>query len=573
MFNQSFQEEFSEFKKAAYQYSKKFPALAPMLGKTSTDPDVERLFEGVAFLTTKLNEKLSDDFPEIVHELIRMIIPHYLKPLPAATIIKFNPLDSLSQKQIIPKGTYIDSEFVHGTKCRFKTCYNTEIHPLKLSEVSYAEVGTKPAAIKFLLELNNINVSSWEPEALCFHLAGNYREASQLYLHLCNNLKQISIYSSDRDNISSCVLHPDNLKPVGFSQKEDESLIPYPLNSFQGYRLLQEYFFMPEKFLFFKLFGWKNWKNRGENSKFEIRFELNNAPEKSLEINNESICLFATPAVNIFKGNALPVNINPKKTNYRVWPVNNKNWIYSIDKVTGIKTQGMKTREYNPFHKVFDFEQKTPVYNEIINFPPGENSISISINITYGKDADLFKDETLSFDVTCTNGNIPDNLLQDEISKSTDNSPDFADFTNIYAPVSGILPRNDTNFLWRLLSHLYLNQNSITNAKQLQSVLELYVPDSKNQTSNKNRIQGIKDIKTKPADRFLHGVMLRGTELKIKIDDKNFVSNGDMYIFASTLNAFFGLYSSVNTFTRLIMEDSKGETYKWQARAGEQHLI
>ena len=115
MFNRSFQEEFSEFKKAAYQYSKKFPALAPMLGKTSTDPDVERLFEGVAFLTTKLNEKLSDDFPEIIHELIRMIIPHYLKPLPAATIIKFNPLDSLSQKQIIPKGTYIDSEFVHDT--------------------------------------------------------------------------------------------------------------------------------------------------------------------------------------------------------------------------------------------------------------------------------------------------------------------------------------------------------------------------------------------------------------------------------------------------------------------------
>ena len=40
---------------------------------------------------------------------------------------------------------------------------------------------------------------------------------------------------------------------MGFA--EDEALIPYPLNTFRGYRYLQEYFAFQEKFLFVDLLG------------------------------------------------------------------------------------------------------------------------------------------------------------------------------------------------------------------------------------------------------------------------------------------------------------------------------
>ena len=41
--------------------------------------------------------------------------------------------------------------------------------------------------------------------------------------------------------------------PVGFGK--DDALIPYPKNSHSGYRILQEYFFFKESFLFFDVAG------------------------------------------------------------------------------------------------------------------------------------------------------------------------------------------------------------------------------------------------------------------------------------------------------------------------------
>ena len=85
MFNRYFQQELDNLKDLGAEFSKAHPAVAPMLSGRSSDPDVDRLLEGVAFLTGLLREKLDDEFPEIIHELVQLIWPHYLRPLPSAS--------------------------------------------------------------------------------------------------------------------------------------------------------------------------------------------------------------------------------------------------------------------------------------------------------------------------------------------------------------------------------------------------------------------------------------------------------------------------------------------------------
>ena len=68
MFNRHFQQELDNLRDLGEAFSKAHPAVAPMLIGPTADPDVERLLEGVAFLTALLREKLDDDFPEIIHE-------------------------------------------------------------------------------------------------------------------------------------------------------------------------------------------------------------------------------------------------------------------------------------------------------------------------------------------------------------------------------------------------------------------------------------------------------------------------------------------------------------------------
>ncbi len=567
MFKQYFQEELAAFKNAAGYFSKKHPAIAPMLGKTSTDPDVKALFEGAAFLTGLIKEKIEDDFPEIIYELTRMFLPHYLKPLPSNTIIKFTPSDNLNEPQTIPAGTYINSIPVNGAVCRFKTCYDIEINPLKLLEASYQEHAGKPAYIKMLFELNGVNALTWEPNSIDFFISGSYEEASDIYLHLITNLNSISIRLIKSGEVY--YLSPDNLRPMGFS--EEEALIPYPSNAFRGYRLLQEYFFMPEKFLFLKLLGWENWNPKTKDTKFEICFELKDIPSAPLKIDKEIITLFATPAINIFKGETAPVILDHKRSEYEVMPAKNTR-IYSIENIIGITKGNTSIRKYAPFHK-FGQDKSLPVYNEILKYSHKENSIDTSIRVAYPENTEFIEEEVLSFDALCTNGNIPQNLLPEDIRIPTENSPEFASFTNITKPTTEISPKLDNNFLWKMLSHLYLNYTSISNAESLKALLNLYIPEDNSVEANNNRIKGIENIYTKRADRFIDGDLLRGRDIIIKMDSEHFSSKGDMYIFGSVLDVFFGLYASINTFTKLIMEDKKGETYSWRAKIGNQHLI
>ena len=115
MFNRYFQQELSYLKELGAEFAEAHPAVAPMLSGPSSDPDVERLLEGVAFLTSQIREKLDDEFPEIIHELIQLIWPHYLRPVPSCSIIVFTPKPALKQSLTVKAGIQVASVPVEGT--------------------------------------------------------------------------------------------------------------------------------------------------------------------------------------------------------------------------------------------------------------------------------------------------------------------------------------------------------------------------------------------------------------------------------------------------------------------------
>ena len=133
MINKYYQQELSHLRDLAVEFSKAHPALAPMLSGASQDPDVERLLEGTAFLTGMLRQKLDDEFPEVVHGLMSLIFPHYLRPIPATTIMAFTPKPSLMETLTIPAGTALNSIPVDGTKCTFRTCYDVQVSPMQIT--------------------------------------------------------------------------------------------------------------------------------------------------------------------------------------------------------------------------------------------------------------------------------------------------------------------------------------------------------------------------------------------------------------------------------------------------------
>ncbi len=577
MFNKYYQEELANIKDLGADFSRNHPALAPMLRGPSQDPDVERLLEGVAFLTALLRQKLDDEFPEIIHEMIQLIWPHYLRPIPSSTIVRFTPKATLKQPIRIPRRIQVASKPVDGTSCLFRTCYEVDVNPLALLDAQFVEVSGQPSSIRLRFELAGLKLEDWTPERLRLFLAGDFSAASDLYFILRHHLARIVFMAEGGKKVHA--LSPDHLKPVGF--EPDQELLPYPSQSFPGYRVLQEYFILPEKFLFLDITGWEKWKNREETSRFEVRFEFDNLPFRPARINKDTFVLSAAPAINIFPHEADPIRLDQRKSEYPIRPSGTEPahyQVYSVEKVVGYTHGTAKEREYASFDMFRPTPDAGPVYHISLKSSPVRSETTFYLSAAYPRDVGPPASETLSIDILCTNGFLPEGIRLGDVTQPTSSTPEFVDFANITPPTTCILPPLGSNLLWRLLSHLSLNYVSLAKAENLRAVLELYIfekgRDRTAALANKKRISGIEKLETKSADRLVSGILMRGREIVLNARSDHFAGPGDLFLFGSVLDYFLGAYASLNSFTILkIKEVLRGDLYQWPARIGEKPLI
>jgi type VI secretion system protein ImpG len=575
--NRYFQQELNHLRDLGQAFARAHPAVAPMLSGPSTDPDVERLLEGVAFLTALLREKLDDEFPEIIHELVQQIWPHYLRPIPSSTIVAFTPKPSLKQSFTVPAGVQLASVPVDGTECTFRTCFETVVQPLSVLGAAFEEAAGQMPAVSLRLRLSGPALADWQPGRLRIFIAGDYPAAADLYLLLNHYLNRIEILPEEEGQ--GVVLGPEHLSPVGFDPSE--SLFPYPAQSFPAYRVLQEFFIQPAKFLFLDLFGLEKWKNRGESTEFVIRFVLDQPPFKPHRVRGENFVLGATPAINIFGHEADPVRLDHRKTDYSVRPAGTNAdhyQVYEIESVVGFVQGSAREKVYAPFDLFSAGRADRPVYYTKLRRSPLGSGYNVLLSFAYPEGGTPPRPEVVSARIRCTNGSLPEGLQIGDISRPTSSSPEMLEFRNITVPTPNVLPPIGSNLLWRFLSHLSLNYLSLANAENLRMLLELYVfEETRDKTAivaNRKRIAGIEELNAEGANRMVAGILMRGLDVRLRIRQDHFVGPGDLYLFGCIMDYFIGNYASINTFTRLsILEAIRGEVYQWPARIGQHPLL
>jgi type VI secretion system protein ImpG len=576
MISSYYQRELAHLKELAVEFAKANPALAPLLSGPSTDPDVERLLEGTAFLTGLVREKLDDEFPELIHNLLQIIFPHYLRPIPSAVIMQFTPKPGLTEVLPVPAGARLASVPVDGTKCFFTTCFDVDIQPLRLVSANLERRPGFTPGLRLAFELTGMRLPDWKASKLRLLIGGSYAQAADRFSLLMRHTKRLIFRAVDEG--LETVLPLANLHPVGFA--DNEALLPYPSNSFPGFRILQEFFVLPHKFLFFEIAGLDAVTNRGKGTRFEIDFEMGSLPESPPEFKAEHLILSATPAVNVFPHGAEPILLDHRRPHYRIRPSDMQaaNYqVYAVTSVTGFAQGSVRQKKYVPFEM---FQAATPdeaSYTITRHQSALSETIEQSIAVVYPKDAQLVP-ETLSVDLLCTNARLPESLQLGDVREPTENSPELCQFSNISRPTAMVQPPFGSNLMWRLLSHVSLNYMSLANAANLKALLRLYIfPDSRDQASivaNNKRVDGILDFTSREAIRLSAGSVIRGHELELTINSQNFASFGDMYLFSSILDYFLANYAGINCYSHCRVTDyNTGEKYTWPTRLGERRLL
>lgn len=603
-----YESELSYIRKMAKDFAIKYPKIANRLlleEDKSQDPHVERLLQGFAFIAARIRRKLDDEFPEIVESLLNVLYPHYLAPVPSMSIVQFTPDPTqgiLTGGYSIKRHTTLYSKPISGTPCRFRTCYPVTLWPLEVKSSKLDVPDSMPqspagaeAVIKLELRcLGGTNFPELNLSNLRFFLNGESRVVYPLYELLFNNTIKVALRSESKNKEATVVnLKKDCLRPVGFDR--DEGMLPYPNNSFRGYRLLQEYFTFPEKFLFVDICDLSQAIGSGIADEMEILIFLDKSPPDNYTIGKENFVLGCTPIVNLFEQVAEPINVDRTRTEYHVIPDLRRQpamEVYAVDSVTSTAPYLEEPLHFQPlysFRHAFDDEPSAEFFYSKRRFSQkkGDKGTEVYLSLV-----DLnFKPtlpavETLTVHTTCTNRDLPSQLPFGDPKGDfeTEGAAPITTIRCLRKPTQTIRPPLGGGLQWRLISHLSLNYLSLADnedgRKALQEILKLY--DLTDSAVTQKQIAGIVDVESERVVRRISvthgGAIARGIKAKIVFDEEKFVGSG-VYLLAAILERFLGLYVSVNSFcqlevtTKQRISQKKEPLRQWLPRAGEQILL
>ncbi len=573
-----FDAEMRLLQEAAQEFSRAFPEKAGMLNLEEVkdrDPYVERLLEGMAFLTAQVKQRLDDDVPEISETLLSHLWPHFLRPFPSLTIAQFSPRQGQVQKtQVLEKGAVVMGPPVGDdrTVCRFRTTSAVELHPLRLSRFSMEEAGHGGSVLTLGFQLDaGVFADTLELDGLKLFLHADPAVALTLYQALTTRVRRVQIGFPAQQG--GGVVSLGGPRTIGGCHLGAEDLLtPSSGRSFHGFHLLQEYFCFREKFQFVRIAGLDRiaWPNNC--SEFEIAIHLDCLIDSDFRLGKENFRLFCTPAINLFTGTSEPVNLSHRRTEYPVVAdvsAPEGVQVYSVDQVTGTDAGSGRRADYSSLHAFRHGNGKGRFYQVRRR---GMEGLRPSTRLTVGGNLNYAR-ETLSCRITATNGDYPRRFLQvGNLQIPGPELPSFVQVANIIRPSRTHPPPRRRDFRLALISHLAINFSTLCSAEDFQRLLTFY--DWSDLPQNQRRIEGIREVAIKPVDRIKRGALLRGVAVTLTVHEENYLSEADIHLFGTVLHHFLCMHAPINTFVecRIVLHPSNREL-TWQPLLGENILL
>jgi type VI secretion system protein ImpG len=605
------------------EFAREYPKIAGRLGLEGfecADPYVERLLEGFAFLAARVQLKLDAQQPVFTQHLMEMVYPHYLAPVPSMAVVEMAvdlKESALVAGHTVPRHTALRSLTGRDdrTACEYRTAHDVNLWPLKLAEAKYFDTPAAIAAAGVSLPVDRTvraglrlrfavtagaQANQLAMDELPVFLAGADELPKRLYEQLLGNAVGVAVRAKGSEGATTW-LDAASIRPKGYD--ENEAMIPYGGRSFSGYRLLQEYFACPERFLFATFTGLRSALARVPGSEFEIVVLFDRSVSRLHNaVDAGNFRLFCTPAINLFPRRADRIHLQQGKTEYHVLADRTRPMdfeIHSLGRVEGFGDSQEPEQQFQPFygcdertwqasHGAFYTVRREPRQLSARQKLQGARSSYVGselfIALVDANEAPYASRlRQVGMQLMCTNRDLP---LQMPVGKA------HTDFTlEVGAPVESVrcvagptkprAPVAGGETAWRLVSHLQLNYVSLLGegnadgAAALREMLTLYCDEF--DSAARRQIEGIKAVSSQPIVRRIPvpGPISfgRGLEITLTCDDGAFEGTG-AFLLGSVMQHFFARYVSVNSFTETVLRTlERNEVARWPARLGTRQTL
>ncbi|MCW8327867.1 type VI secretion system baseplate subunit TssF [Photobacterium sp. SDRW27] len=586
-----FEQELAFIRQEAGEFARRHPGSAKSLGISDDsvdDPQISRLIDSVALLNARLQQRLDDSFPQLTDSLLRLLFPHYLRPIPAYSIMKMQPSDEVSAKHFIPQGTHLGVSDTEIETTVFRTCQDVTLFPIKLASAYVAMAPfdvEKPQGgeqAKAMLEIQlqttdpGILFSDLDLASLELFLRGETQSVLRLYDHLLSGVKQVCVQFGE----NRVLLGRDALKPVGFDGQNQ--VLPYSSRSFGGFKLLTEFFTFPERFHVIDL-AFAQSLRYAHTNEIKIQIFLDDmAIDLSRSLGADNFHLFCTPIVNLQTLTAEPLTVNFGHSQY---PIvldaggQQQLQLFAIDQVTDVTEQN--SCSVPPLYGEKYKGAETGLRWQLVQEWQNETSLQSSLRV-----ADLEHKSAASeartwlVSATCSDGPTASKLSISSQVSCRDSISLPAKLQLLRRPTKQIRIKSAEQNAWPLLAHLHFNYHALLGADDpvsaLKAMLNLY-----NHTESSQNVAYISAIQSLEQEQVVAPTRISGkscfaygTRISVTLNTKE-LGGGGVELLSQLLDRFFAYFAGFNSFTQVVIliEGAEGEHKVFPRRSGCKNML
>lgn len=609
-----YNDELLYLRRRAVEFSEDHRQVAGRLGidaPTDPDPHVERLLEGVAYLGARVQLRMDDQFPAFTQYLLDALYPHYLAPNPAMAILEYAPREgdeALAKGIVHPRGSTVRA-WLDGdghARVQFRTGQDVTLWPIRVAAVEYlptraavaSATGAAQGAAGLRIRLAATGpapLSALSIDELPLFVDGGQDVPNLLFQQMLADAVGVRVCAPDRGRRDAWSEPAGDTQAMGFA--EDEALLPGNARSFRGYRLLCEYFALPEKFRFARLTGLRRGLARADRE-VDIVLLFDRPVEALVGTTSvDTIKLFATPAINLFQRRFDRVPVDRRREEQLVIPdrVGLLDYeVYRLDSVTGYARgeahgapalpiyarraqRGVRPLYYTLRRRLRRLSEEETRRRRETDYIGTETWISLS-----SPDDPALAGNVAELGITglVTNRALATRLRpgQANLRIEADEAQGVGGLRILRGPTKPQPPLGISDAAWRIVSHLAPGHQGFVRPDGapdlLADHLSLYLRDET--PALRREIQGITGLHAETVTRRAGGqarlAFQRGQRLVMSLAAGSYDA-GSAYLFTSVVARFLAEFATINSFTECAVHADNGLTWGWGPCAGQRPTI
>lgn len=596
-----YEAELATLRELGAEFARAHPESAHLLSGTSTDPSVERLLQGVAFLTGRMRKRMEEDLAEVAYPIVRQLWPGWLRPIPAITLQAFASRTADGAVVRVPKGTRVRSAPVRlddvtpALPCEFVTSWDVVLPALRIADARVTGTGRHGALVLTLAPPVGKTFADLAKDPV--------------------DVLRLAVHDADLPFAASVVRHlahpgdeGDVLLEVGPSRRSlprpravgfdpEQAVLDTDLGEVaQGSRLLRELFAFPQKLLFVELVGLGVLPTLGAHDKATLTIPFARPFADRHRLRAEHFVPGCTPAVNAFERAAHPFSRLPLRPEHRLLASGRPHEaleVLDVLELTGQRQGERQRTTYQPLASLLgrpDLDA-LPWFDVRLRADVRRRTTSTWIVLSDAMRPD--QDERFSATILCGNGQLPQQLRPGDVAEASGVAAGVST-RNLLAPTPSWTPPVGTSLVWALLGQLAAAETAWRDVAGLRAAVGLHnfrvsSGDARDTEVHRRRMTALRGLSAHAVDRLVPvrallgegrtappaaRVACRGTELHLVVDGPGLDGEGIAWLFGAVLERALADSTTLNTFTRLVVREAGRafEDLAWPARFGERSL-